>query len=345
MTIIVIPLLLLTIAGGVLIYQSADDIRPVVMEQIDSVIAGVESGMATVNAPTAIPTVNPVNILVNADNFWDAGSVNEALSLYIDVLPSVPNDATVYTRVVTGLIGTGEVSRALIFAEDAVTADPYSSDAWAARAWTLDWSGDAGGAIVSALHAEALDPQNDRAIAWLAEAYLSAEQVQRALDTANRAIELNPDSAEAYRARGYVNWLGLFDTVTALNDLETAFEIAIVNNPSMLGLIAVDIAQLSIGNQDVDDAIVVLERVLELNPENTSALYWMGSIYFGNLGDPSQASTYVTRCVEVNPDSVNCNYLLGRTQDRLEQPEAAAQSFIQAVNLGSQVSRHWWWAA
>ena len=338
-------LALVLIGAGVLAYQNADVIRPMVMDRIDNIVSEMESNVATISAPTATPTENPTNILINADNFWDVGSVSEALTLYTRVLNSVPNDATIYTKVVTGYISMQEFERALTYAEDVVTADPYSSDAWAARAWALDFAGDTGGAIVSALHAQELDEQNVRATAWLAEAYVSAGQVQRALTTAERAIELDPNSPEAYRARAMVYWLGQFDRTTALQDLQTAFDLALANNPSLIGLIAVDITQIQIGLGNFDAAIIQLERVLELNPENTSALFWMGYINFTNLGDPAQASTFVTRCVEVDPENIGCNYMLGRTQMSLEQTEAAAQSFIRAVNGGSSNPRHWWWAA
>lgn len=333
------------IVVGIGIYENATMIRPYVEQVAGTAIAGLEDGAATAMAPTATATRDPVNDLVNANNFWDAGSVSEAMRLYRTIVSATPNDVDVHTRLVLGAIIAGDFDKAVEYGQRAVTADPFSSDAWAVQAWALDWAGDPGEAIVSALHARELDPENARAIAWLAEAYLAAEQVQRALSTANRALEINPDSPEAYRARGYIQWVGLFDIPAALDDMQTALDLALATNPALASLIAVDIAQIEIGNQDFDAAIAVLQRVLEMNPENTSALYWVGSIYFANLGDPAQASGFVTRCVEIDPESINCNYLLGRTQARLEQPEAAAQSFIRAIELGSGVARHWWWAA
>lgn len=337
-------LMIVVIVVGIGIYQNRSMFQPEVARIASTAIAGIERSAATIAAPTPTPTQDPTARLVQANNFWQTGSVNEALNLYMPILPSVPNDLAVHYRVTLGLITQGDVEQALDYAEQTVTADPFSADAWAIRAWALDWNGRPNEAIASALHARELDPENPRALAYLGEAYFGAGQTERALNTVNQALELDPDSLEAYRARGFIRAYGQFDFGGGLSDLQRAYDLALAQNPAASTLIAIDLAQIELRNQNIEGAIAILENVLELNPENTLALFWLGSVYFGQLGDPSQARGYLLRCVDYNPESINCNYLLGRTQERLDELTAASESFARAIELGSNSARHFWWA-
>lgn len=336
--------MLALIVIGVGIYQNRDMIQPHVERVAGTAISQFSEQAATITAPTPTPTEDPTNALVQANNFWAQGSVNEALRLYEPVLDAVPNDVTVYYRMALGMIAQGEIERALEYAEHTVTADPYSADAWAIRAWALDWAGRPNEAIASALHARELDPENARALAYLAEAYFGAGQTDRALNVIEQALETDPDSPEVYRARAYVRQYGLFEYEQAMQDLRRAYDMARETNPAAANIIAIDIAQLEIRNQDYDAATATLEGVLEANPESTQALYLLGVTYLRGYGDPTQANAYLLRCVDYSPDSIPCNFWLGRTQERLDQIAAAADTFAKVIELGSENPQHYWWA-
>jgi tetratricopeptide (TPR) repeat protein len=332
------------IVVGIVIYQNSDAIRPYIENIANETLNDVRVAQATALAPTPTPTRDPTADRVEAANFWERGAVNEALQKYLPILDAVPNDVNIHYRVTLGLITLGDTERALEYAERTVTANPFSSDAWAIRSWALDWAGDSGSAIASALRARELNSDNPRAYAYLSESVMAFDQTQRAIDNANRALELDPDSAEAYRARGFAKWIGLFDIAGAIEDITAAYEIASVSNPALASLYAIDLAQLAIGQGDFNGAISRLESVLEVNDQNAQALFWLGSIYFSNLGDFNQSAEYLNRCVRVNPDSIACHYLLGRAQARLELMSEAATNFSMAIELGSQSARHHWWA-
>ena len=299
----------------------------------------------TIVAPTATTTPDPRNDLVNANNFWNKGAVSEALSVYIPILSSVPNDMEVHYRVTLGMIVQGSTREAIEYAEMTVNANPFSSDAWAIRAWAYDWAGQTGPAIASALQAQELNPDNAKAVAYLAEALFAAGQSSRAFDTAERAITLDNTSAEAYRARGYISWIQ-GDPDGALADFNTAYELSAVSNPGLAGLIAVDIAKIEIGRDNAAGAVAKLKEILETNPHNTQALLWAGKTLTFQMGDAPQGSDLLQTCVEISPESIGCNYELGRAQDRITgQETAAAELFARAIQLGSQVPQHYYWAA
>jgi tetratricopeptide (TPR) repeat protein len=344
--ILLMLLAVVVIVAGVGVYENRATLSPVVDRLAGTAIMSLQSGAQTLVAPTATATRDPRNDIISAQNFWQGGAVTEALRLYLPALPSLPNDVEAHYRVTLGMIIQGDVNGAVLHAGQAVTANPFSSDAWAIQSWALDWAGQSGAAIASGLQAREFDPQNPRALAWLAEAYKSAGQISRAQSTVAQALELDPTSVEALRARGLIIWNGLFDPVTAIGDFRAAYALAETANPAMAALIAVDIAQLEMGsNQNYDEAIRILNDVLEKNPENTTALFWMGSAYFRGKGDPAQAASFLQRCVDFNPQNIGCYYLLGRTQLQTDQIGAGAESLTRAVELGSTFPRHYWWAA
>lgn len=339
-------LILMGLIGvGVWLYQNRAQFQGVVLSVAERIQRDVESQAATLSAPPPTPTRDPTRFLVDGDNFWALGSAAEAVQSYLQVLPSLPNDVNAHYRVTLGLLSLGQPREALPYAEKTVTANPYSSDAWAIRAWALTDNRQAGQAIASALRARELNPENLQADIQLARAYFAQGQTNRARTAIDNVISKDPDSAEGYWVRGQIREEGLFEFVGALEDYRTAYDIAQGEQPVLASLIAVDIAQMEIRNQNYTAAIRTLDQVLQVNPENTLALYWMGLTYFSYQGDPNQAASYLQRCVDVTDTSYDCYYLLGRAQFALNDYTQAASSFQRAIDLGTPFARHYWWAA
>ena len=326
------------IVMGIGIYQNRNIFAPTVERLLDVMILEMEQSASTLTAPEPTPTQDPSNKLVEGNNYWAQGAVNEALTTYMEVLDSVPNEVAIFDRVAISLITLGRTGDALEYAEKAINANPYSAEAWAIRAWAQDWDGRSGEALSSALHALELDPASSRAKAYLAEAYQSLGQTDRALSLTEDIIAENPNSSEAYRARGIIKWNN-FDLDGAVEDFQTAYTIA-----DNMTFIAIDIATIESARQNFDAALDILESVVEANPQNTLALLQLGYIHSSQLGNPSQAISYLQNCVDYNPESVNCFYLLGRSQYRLELYQEAALSFEQTMELGTSDPFHYYWA-
>lgn len=325
--------------------------RETVQQEVNRVVVEIgdtlSDQMATLSAPPPTPTQDPAQNLIAGDNAWVAGNTTEAVRSYLQSLDSIPNNVGIHNRVVVGMLASGSTSEALEYAEAAVLADPYSSDAWAVKAWAQAVNGDVRAAIASALHARQLDPNNPRAQLYLARALFEDGQYSRAAQIATDLINADPDNFEAYWIRGIVRELGLFEFEAAAQDYQTAYDMAMADMPAMAGAIAVDMSRIQLRGDtpNYQAALETLERAREMNAENTLVLYELGRIYFSGLGDPAQAQTYLQQCVDYNPSSYNCYYLLGRAQLQLQQVAAATLSLEEATRLGTPFARHWWWAA
>lgn len=316
------------IFGGWWLYDHQEAVLPVVNEGVGLAVAQGESVFATLTAPTPLPTENPVNLLNRADANWLSGRVEDAIAEYEQAVAVVPNDVTTHYNLTLAYIVEGRPADALAMAEMAVTADPFSSDAWAVRSLALVRNGDPGGALASGLQALQLNPDNPKAHAFLTETYLVLERFEQAEASAARALELDPDSAEAYYARAQVNRDYRFDREAARADYATAYELAPYLTDAAVEMAWVDAALL-----DYDSAINILNQVKDDNPDNISALYALGFMYWAGLGDPNQAADELARCVSVAPDSENCQYYYGRVLIALEQYDDAAERLVRAVEL------------
>lgn len=329
----------LVVYGGIQIYSNLDTIAPPIHQALYNLANSAQSQLATSQAPPPTPTDDPTEALTNADANWSQGRIEAALSDYRHILDARPNDVQTYYRYTLGLTMEGRLTEALDAAERTVTANPFSSDAWALRGMVLDWNNKPGEAAASALRALELDPNNARALAFLAEAYYDLGDSDQAVSTVDRALELDPQSFEALRVRGLLDWEVDYDYLKAKENFSAAYDIA----PNMTYL-AIDLARINAALQEYEEAIDILRQVVDINPQNTKALYYLGNYYNAGIGNYAQAAEYLNRCVEVDGRNILCYYLLGRVQINLEQYTSAADSLKRVVDLGTTDPRHFLWA-
>ena len=307
-------------------------------EFIANAVDQAGGGIATMVAPTALPTTDPADHIVRGDNAWDQGAIEQAVNEYAAAAPSAPNDVRVHYRYTYGLLIDGKYKDALQAAEDTVTANPFSSDAWAIRALALAGNQHYADAIASALQALALDPNNATALAFMAETYLDADQPAQAEEKANQALDVDPNNAEAHYALGRVEQESTYDFVAALDDYQTAHDLA-PNLPQIL----VAMAWTNCGLQNYDQGLDQLEQVAETNPNNLDALYALGFFQYQVNGDQNKAADYLNRCIQVDPKNISClNYLAGAIQ--LQDLQGAVVSYQRIIDAGTDNSRYYYLA-
>jgi tetratricopeptide (TPR) repeat protein len=330
----------LVVVAGVWLMDRRDQVVPEVNRLLNSAIQSAGDTVSTAIAPTATPIADPAEMIARGDSAWGRGAVEEAVDAYAEALPGAPNDIRVHYLYTFGLVMEGRDDEALIAAENAVTANPFASDAWAILAWAQTRAGEPNAAVASAMQALALNPQSARAMAFMAEAYLDANQPGRAEEMARRAVEADPDSFEAYYISALINWNANFDFQAAYADFEAALERA----PN-LPYIAIDMAWLEWNLQSYDNGLVLLEEVIDRNPNNLDALFALGFYYYSVYGDPNRAEDYLTRCITVDTDNRSCLNYLGTVQTGTGNLTAAIETFQRLIDTGTQDPRHFLAAA
>jgi tetratricopeptide (TPR) repeat protein len=343
-----ILLLMALITLGVGIYQMQDFLRPYIVVAWETAAVSANTWQATQFAPTAAPTTDPSRTLIDADNNWRQGRISIALESYRSILNTVPNNVQVYSRMAFAYLTRGDLEAAAQFAENTVTADPFSAEAWSTRALVYAWEGDPAQSIASAQQALALAPDDPTATAYLAYAYFESDLSERAAPRADEAIELNPNRWEGYWVRAILREnIPPFDLEGALSDYETAYTLATEQNPAMAGVVARGWSRVLLNPNYglTEEALGVLNNALTIDPENVEVLFALGEVYFRTIGDYGQAQDPLEDCTRIAPGNYECWYLLGRTRNSLGDQEGALAAFEQAVALNPPYARHYWWAA
>ncbi len=321
------------------VYDRRDQLGPPVRSFIANAVDQASGDFATMTAPTALPTINPTDHIVRGDNAWSQGAIEQAVTEYGAAAQGAPNDALVHYRYTYGLLIEGNYKQALTAAEHAVTANPFSSDAWAIRGLALARNEDYAEAIASGLQALSIDSKNANALAFMAQTYLAADQPGQAETRVDQALALDPDNAEANFARGSIDYSSNYDFVAALDAYQAAYALA-PNLPQIM----VEMAWTNWQLQNYDEGLDELEQVAESNPKNLDALYALGYFQYQVYGDPDKAADYLNRCVLVDPDNLSCLRYLSTVQLALGNAQNAAKNYQHIVDMGAATPRDYYYA-
>ncbi len=333
--------LLALIFGAYQIYLRREQFQPPVEEAVSGALGQVEDWVATQQAPG--PTEAPSLAIAarRAEEAWQGGFMEDATEQFAALLPSFPNEVVLYQRLARGELALERNEAGLAAAQQAITAQPYSSQSWALQALALIRAERPAEAISSALQALFLDEANIEARVYLAEAYAALGQTDRAFALLEQSLAQDGENAEALRLYGELLAEVIFDFSAAQTELERAYDRA-PHLPSF----ALALAANQIRIERHEDALNTLLELLDRNPGHSGALFWLGFIFNSVYGNPERANEYLTRCVEVAPADLACRFYLGRMQkDQLGQYGEAAVHLQRAVDAGSRDPRVYYHAA
>jgi len=147
-----------------------------------------------------------------------------------------------------------------------------------------------------------------------------------AIEDYNKAIELNPDFADAYYNRG-TSKADLSDYLGAIEDFDKAIEL----NPDYAHAYynrGTSKANLS----DYLGAIEDFDKAIELNPDDADAYYNRG-ISKDNLSDYRGAIEDYDKAIELNPDYADAYNNRGGSKDNLSDYRGAIEDYNKAIEL------------
>lgn len=321
---------------GWLIWKNQDIVRSTVQTESDRLINVAQTQIA----PASTATVTPDLVMAESgcENAYRAGDLETAIEQCKVLAESNPNDVQLHYRITHMLIITSNLGRdearvqdALEFADRAVNANPEAPHGWAIRAMALDWAGDYGSALASALHAKALDAQFAPTYAFLGEIYQDLGQYEIAMGYLEQALELDTGGiavADTFRNQGL--WY------SNQGDWESAiqpYQAALQNAPTHT-YIAIELTNQYTALGQINDAIEVLRGTLERNPTDTSVLFALARTYWRD-GNVDRAYEFFRRCLDVDADNVPCLSYLGGLQWSDGDYVTASSNLERAIELGS----------
>jgi tetratricopeptide (TPR) repeat protein len=143
---------------------------------------------------------------------------------------------------------------------------------------------------------------------------------QSIIDT-TRAIELEPENVEAYRARAETHFL-MWNFTAAIDDLNIAIELTDSRNGRLFVQRAASYIQLN----DLQSALDDLRTAIESEPENIDFRFYRADLYM-DTGDNLSALADLTVVIQLAPDNAQAYLLLGDIYFEAEDYVAARISY------------------
>ena len=175
------------------------------------------------------------------------------------------------------------------------------------------------------------EPDNADVYNNMGVAYSCTDDFDHAEKSYIRAIELDPELAQAY-----INLSDLYykagDLASAVGTLQRgSYELQ--NNLTIAHLLA----RVYIEDQRWDDAIEELERVLDGEPENYDAYYDLGHVYF-ELGDYESAIDNFENVIsyEQNQNNELLYYALAQAYEANNQIDKAISNYLKAIAVNDK---------
>lgn len=331
--VVLVPLVYL---GGRQALQHDAEIRAWLFPRVENMAHQVATQVSPRPTPTPTPDVAEAQRgCVNAER---QGNLREATINCQILADSSPNDVVLHYKVahmlvISSVYGTDSdrIEQALEYAERTINANPEAPHGWAIRALALNWHDETDAALASALHARALDANFAPTYAFLGGIYYDLGKPDVALTYLEQAAELDVDglaTVHTLRNRALLA-SSIGDYQTATQYLRSALEIA--PNHSY---VAVELADNYVALDQFDNAMDVLGRTLERNPEDPLLLWRMGWLQV-QAGTADRAYEYYRRCLDSEPDNRRCLSYLGGLQFSDQDYVSAVPNLTRAIELGS----------
>jgi tetratricopeptide (TPR) repeat protein len=208
--------------------------------------------------------------------FEEAGEMDKALEAYRKVLNVDPGQSELASRVAALLIQQEDYPQAIDVLKDAIKANPNEAEPYSQLAFIYaKYLKKTDQAVDYANRAIALNPGDIEAYQRLCEIELAAGQEQKALDALERATKVHSDDANFWMRLGKLYAAVRFtpDSQPKPDELKRVNEIfkEAVENAKDDPAILKDVADYYASTQQLNEAIPLYLRVIELQPDDANA--------------------------------------------------------------------------
>ena len=188
-----------------------------------------------------------------------------------------------------------------------------------------------------ALYQQALAIAPDFAAAWVGQAahyyqaaYFGALPYDEAAtlthEAINKALEINPNNAQAYGLRGGIAMLYDGDLAAAARNFQKSLQLK-PNDPDILSMASLLVVNLG----RMDEAIALMDYVVARDPLNPRSHFSLGDTYL-LAGYPDNAIISFRTVLNLSPDFISAHYRIGVALLAKNAPEAALAEIQKEPN-------------
>ncbi len=230
---------------------------------------------------------------------------------------------------------------AVMVGDQAISANPNDPRGYAIKARSLDLSGDSANAVPVGQAGLQVDRSYAPLYVALSSAYRNIDRYDVAIESAERAIELDPADSSARRVYALaLIWVGR--RTEALDQLEQAVGL----NPNLAatyfelasmyrGLARAETAQYI---EFYELAVATYEQVLAMQPNNSKAYLRLCETYT-ELGEHRRAQGYCEDAITIREEYPEAWRALGQSMYPQRNYEGAIESFERCVELEVALGR------
>ncbi len=210
--------------------------------------------------------------------------------------------------------------------EKAVMETPDYAEGWAFLGKAQEMIGKDGKEAL--LKGYRLNPESVSALVFLGDYYVTHEEVMRGVSLYRKAIELNKTNVVLYvsLANGYVQAGDLQSAIESLEEGLDAVPYSIEIRHAFLDFLLFYEVYLE------EKALPVVEELSELSDYGMTINLYTGRIELG-LGDFDNAKVYLESVVNYEPENLEAQYYLGVCLTQLSDREGAIRAFENALEL------------
>jgi tetratricopeptide (TPR) repeat protein len=275
---------------------------------------------------TETSEVNQSSTLDIAVQLRETGKFNQAINLLRDEINRFPEDADMLALLSHCYLLADQVEAAKLYLDKAKKIAPdNASVGWNTARLTLKEQKPLE-ALNFAKDASRRFPNDIEGMGVLGACLRANGEADESLGVLNRAIELNPDYAEALINRGLLR-LSQENKTEALADLELAHGL----KPYIKQIWDLVIG-LKVEAQDYSDAILLLINMIEIDPEDEKRLATLALCY-QHLKDFDSAIEAYNKALAIKPDYAEAHINLGSAFKEKGKLEEAIASFHRALAI------------
>jgi tetratricopeptide (TPR) repeat protein len=273
-------------------------------------------------APT--PTLLPRDLAAQSASLSLTGDLAGAAVLLEQIVRQEPENRGYLYQYGLLLIDMGDYDVAIQIGEQLIDLDLTDPRGYALQATALVYSDTPSGAIPVALSGLEADPGFGPLHAALARAYALTGRYNDALTEGILAVQLAPAEADSYRAYAFALQYNQ-DVPGATEQLEQAIAV----DPDRI-FAYFELAALYLAQDRDQEAILLYERILSIQPFNARAMLRM-CLAYRKIGEFAQALGYCEDAVATNPADAEANFELGRMRYNDRDFAGALESFTACL--------------
>lgn len=219
----------------------------------------------------------------------------------------------------------------IAFLQSTVDINKSWPDAWFRLGLAYQQQGQLSEAEESFREAQKLAPIHAGVNVNLGFVLFQQQKFEDAIEYLMKAAENAPDSS-ALQASALTTIADVYEAMQQHDKSEEYYQQALAidpENPTILNNYSYSLAQR---NERLGEALEMVKKALEKDPDNGAFLDTMGWVYF-KMTDFEQALTFIKRALEIRNNSAEVHEHLGDVYDKLGETELAVQSWQQAREL------------